>query len=75
MGVEQEHVKELARLVKAAQDAIKAAQDFADEHGLTFSFELDWHQYSYMGKGAMIESWEDSNRVSNGEWRSSSDSC
>lgn len=75
MPVNQENVKKLAELQKAAVTALKDAQDFADKHGLSFSFELDWHSYSYIGKGAKIESWEDSNRTSDGEWVSSSDSC
>ena len=59
---DQEIQKHLANLVAEAEAALAEAEQFADEHGLTFSFEPAY------GMGWYYDGEE-------GEWNASSQSC
>lgn len=69
---DQEKQAELSRLVKSARDALTAAECFADEHKLSFS----WSPF-YGGGGSYIgdpeERWNSD--YSDDGWHSSSMGC
>lgn len=52
MAVDKEKTGELARLVQEAREALKAAEKFADEHKLSFTFDPAYGMGgTYYGKG------------------------
>lgn len=61
---DQEKQVELSRLVRAAEDALTAAERFADEHKLSFS----WSPF-YGGGGE----YEGDSELRNRRWRTSED--
>lgn len=69
---DQEKQAELSRLVRAAEEALKAATDFADEHKLYFSWSPAYGMGgSYIGDPE--ERWNSD--YSDDGWHSSSMGC
>lgn len=77
---EKEKVEKMAALVKAAKDALKEAEKFADEHSLVFAWDNEYgcKKQDYVGKGHPLDGfvWDiKKGELSEGEWVSSSDMC
>jgi hypothetical protein len=82
----QEAIKELSVLKNEILKTIKAAEDFADEHKLSFHLSINDHSSTYHGAGTTPEylpDWMSSNcygeentkPLEQGIWVSSSDLC
>lgn len=72
---EQEAVTEIANQVAIATAALRRATELADQHGLSFDFDLMGNGTEYRGKGSKQE-WEESSSFDRyGEWQNSSSNC
>jgi len=77
----QEKLIQLYAYVSQAKDALKQAQDYADEHGLSFKWDSTYgnRNQEYLGRGFRYDFYrfdnDDEKILSEGKWVSSSDGC
>lgn len=77
----EQAAKELAKIVKEAQDNHKAALEkaiaLADQYGLCFTWDYTYgsRQQEYLGKGCEYFDWNSKQILTEGKWTSSSDGC